>query len=111
VRESESAAVFVLDPIALNGNSNIADIVASGPSIPSALAPFSLHPDAQTLPVHPVAIRCREGYAPAPEAFFTLHGASSEPLEEQCPACVRKVVLTEKEKKQAKEYLLATWMP
>jgi len=111
VRESEQAAVFVLDPVTLNRNSGIADIIALDSGIPSALVPFSERPLAEALPMHPVALRHKQEGREASSvyALFTLHGQINKSLEEQCPTCVRKVVLTAEHRKQAKEFLLSAW--
>jgi hypothetical protein len=112
IRESDRPAVFVLDPFALNTCSKVAGIVKldsySRTTHSQTSCEFLRWPNESSLPEHPVAIVGRStGCEMAEtEAMFTLHGTNDLFLEEQCPDCVRKVVLTEEEKSLAKESVL-----
>src|SRR5262245_19724804 len=108
VRESDSPTVFVLDPVALNTQSKIAGIVEldSNFRLPCQHPRW---PNESSSREHPVAIVARSAET---EAMFTLHGANCLPLEEQCPDCVRKVVLTQEDKSWAEQVVLfQTWEP
>jgi hypothetical protein len=112
LRESTTAAIFVLDPIALNADSNIEGIVDPGAQIPDGLLHFSRKLNAESLPLSPVAVSSKSfrGDAQGARALFTLHGSRILPLEEQCPARVRKVILNSEEKWLAEERLLSSWV-
>lgn len=97
VRESDPA-VFVLNPIALNACSEIDGIIKVNSHTPSDREILN------ALPERPVAI---DGRSADTELIFTLHGKSELPLEEQCPDCVRKVVLTEEERSLAEQVILS----
>jgi hypothetical protein len=107
VRESGRPVVFVLDPVALNACSNVAGIVKVD-SYSQTSCDFPRWPNASSLPEHPVAIvgRSTSCEVAETEAMFTLHGTTSLALEDQCPDCIRKVVLTEDEKSFAEEGVL-----
>ena len=101
VRESEPA-VFVLNPVALNAHSKAQGIIK-----------VNSYPPSLWLPERPVAIdgRSTEREAVETELIFTLHGTNELPLEEQCPDCVRKIVLTKEERSLAEEVILSgRWM-
>ena len=105
VRESEPA-VFVLNPLALNAQSKTDGIIKLH-SNPGPTCEILNWPQEGLLPERPVAI---DGRAPEtePETFlFTLHGTNELPLEEQCPDCVRKVVLTGEEISLAEQVILS----
>jgi hypothetical protein len=108
VRESNTPTVFVLNPVALNVLSNITGIVRTD-SHAWADCQFLDWPNESAWPEHPVAIdgRSREQEGAAIDTIFTLHGRNRLPMEEQCSACVRKVILTEEEKSLAKAYILS----
>jgi len=95
VRESEPA-VFVLNPLALNAQSKTDGIIKLLPYPP---------------PERPMAIDGRTPDSEAETFLFTLHGTNELPLEEQCPDCVRKVVLTAEEISFAEQVILSgSWM-
>jgi hypothetical protein len=108
VRESDEAALFLLDPIALNSNSQIAELVTMDSHDRSArefldgVVKFSWGQ-------RPVALTARASCSPnlIADSSFTLHGTDSRSLDAQFPGCVRKVVLTASDKALAAERVLA----
>lgn len=108
IRETDSPTVFVLDPVALNVHSNIVglfDLKVNPPGVTRLLR----EPGPEFWTQHPIAIDggSGEGTVPARDTIYTLHGKNRVPLEEQCPDCVRKVVLTERERRMARECILS----
>jgi hypothetical protein len=96
-REAPNPTIFVLNPFRLNGLSNINGVLKAGAADrhPSY---FSDWPEDSTLPEFPVAVDGHvESYPASSETIFTIHGTDSRPIEQQCPDCVRKVVLTKSE--------------
>jgi len=105
MRES-APAVFVLNPHALNTLSKTDGIVKLDAN-PSRSGEILNWPNEGSLPERPLAIDGR-GAEPEAETFlFTLHGTNELPLEEQCPDCVRKVVLTGEEISLAEQVILS----
>lgn len=100
------AAVWVLDPMALNRLSGIEEIkrlpedaAFEYKSIYWQHKPFAIQ--------HPVAV-----YPPfrserlfAQRGTFTIHGTKPEALEAQCPQVVRKVILSQQARKGARTFL------
>jgi FRG domain len=107
VRESDSPAVFVLDPVALNACSEIVGIVGFDSDF-QACGQYQRWPNETSSWERPVAIVARSTRCEMAdtEAMFSLHGANDLPLEEQCPDCVRKVVLTQEERSLAEQIVL-----
>jgi hypothetical protein len=105
VRESGHPTVFVLDPIALNKLSRIEGIATPNSHLPCS-SDFFLR--SELLLEHPIAIHDRTPRTEASlvEEVFTLHGRNRLSLDQQCPDCVRKVVLTEDEKLIAENRVL-----
>lgn len=106
-RQSSRPSLFVLDPLALNARSGIAGIVRPTHDAPSSHR-FPARFDSRELPTHPVAIDARPlRHKPyGSETMFTLHGKSKMPLEQQCPGCVRRVVLAGEQKSLAEDWVL-----
>jgi hypothetical protein len=102
VRESDQPAVFVLDPIALNAVSDVSGVITSTSDMWDAQR-LSMWPLATSLPDFPIAIDLRSDYHDAREAdtVYTMHGTNRAPLEQQCPQCVRRVVLTDEERSRS----------
>ena len=98
IREQDQPAIFVLNPVALNALSGIHGVVRLPARFGAADAAAR---------VHPIAIEATGATAPEID-LFTAHGRSSLPLEEQCPTCVRKVILTEAETALARQYVLSS---
>lgn len=99
VRESGQPAVYVLDPVALNTISNIAGVIcldALTENDSDGIGGLS----ETCLPVHPIAIDnhpvAQKGVRN--DSIYTLHGTNFQPLEDQCPSCVRQVLITEEER-------------
>ena len=107
IRESNKPAVFVLDPVALNTLSNITSVI--DPDVDNHTGDRLLESHYLSSAIkHPIAIeRQAHGAASARDNSFTLHGQNRLPLEEQCPDCVRRVLLTEEETSFAREYVLS----
>jgi hypothetical protein len=57
----------------------------------------------------PIAIETTAAATSRCERLFTIHGTDALPLEEQCPSCVRKVILTKAEVAMAQRYVLSNW--
>jgi hypothetical protein len=107
-REERSPTIFVLDPLKLNMLSDIPEILKIGVS--NHKSPyFSYWPKDSSVPEFPIAVDGGTSYQkePSSEAIFTVHGVDTRPIEQQCPDCVRKVVLTESERSAAIEYILS----
>jgi hypothetical protein len=107
-REEGSPTIFVLDPLKLNILSHLPGIVRIGG--PNHKSPyFSDWPKDSSISEFPIAVDGRTAHqeGPSSEAIFTVHGADTRPIEQQCPDCVRKVVLTELERAAAMEYILS----
>jgi hypothetical protein len=97
-REAASPTIFVLNPIELNRLSNITGILRVEDRSQRPIY-FSDWPSDPSLPQSPIAVDGRLEFREAGlDTIFTVHGTDPRPIEEQCPRCVRKVVLTEKEK-------------
>lgn len=99
IRESDEPTVFVLDPVALNRVSNVLGVLTYGSRALDDLG-VSSWPRGTALPNSPLAVDPRSGANGALETY-TLHGKNSLPLEQQCPHCVCKVVLTDEERHSA----------
>jgi hypothetical protein len=108
IRESHNAAIFVLDPVALNACSKIIGITKLNSFTQSHYDDLCV-PDQARLPEYPVAINGNETDTGEirTEKIFTLHGTNELPLEEQCPNCVVKVVLTREEQSFAENGILS----
>ena len=110
VKGSKNPTVFVMDPFALNALSGITGLLKS----PTAHDHRFLDWSDPLLLEHPIAVDARASdlQGPAVDGIFTLHGRNRLPLEEQCSACVRKIVLTEAEKSLASQSVLdSDWSP
>jgi hypothetical protein len=105
-RELQAPTIFVLDPLGLNRLSGIEAIPRIN-SLHQVGPHFSGWPTKTTLPDAPIAIRSSLGQPRHSTSLYTLHGNDRRPLEEQCAGCVRKVVLTDKERSIATEYILS----
>ena len=105
-REFEAPTIFVLNPLELNRLSGLGEIPSIN-SLNRVSTYLSGWPTKLMLPDAPVAVRSSLGHLSSSRAFYTLHGSDPRPLEEQCFDCVKKVVLTDKERSMATEYVLA----
>jgi hypothetical protein len=102
-RELEAPTIFVLDPLKLNQLSGLNEI----PSIQS-LCQITRHvSDWPKVPKSPTAITSDISHPLDTLRLFTIHGKDTRPLEQQCPECVRKIVLTDEEKSAAVNYILS----
>lgn len=104
--DHEDSAIYVLDPLSLNKKSGLkevkhalADREFKYKSIYWEGKPFA--------PAFPIAIDppLQSGRMVAQNGTFTVHGASSDPLEQQAPACIRRIVLRSAAKPEAREFL------
>jgi len=108
VRESDQPAVFVLDPIALNAVSGISGVFKSSSRTLGGVN-LSAWPLGRSWPKAPIAV---DGGSPGSqdggtlEAVYTVHGVRGDPLEKQCPHCVRRVVLTDEERARSMRAIL-----
>jgi hypothetical protein len=104
--EKCDAAVYVLDPVALNEYSGLKEV----PFIPENTdfdykkiywhkKPFA--------PVYPIAIQpiFQNDRILAQNAMFTVHGDDATPIETLCPKAVKKVVLTQQAILEAQAFL------
>jgi hypothetical protein len=102
----EDAAIYILDPFALNNYSGRADV----PFVPDDVEfdykriywdkrPFA--------PVYPIAIQplFQNDRILAQKGMFTIHGDDTAPIEELCPNAVKKIALTPKAIEEAQEFL------
>jgi FRG domain len=104
--QATNAAVYLLDPMALNelsrGKKNI-------PLVTEEDFDYKrLYWDKIPVPpVHPIAIQAsaQNNRILAQRGKFTVHGTDERPLEEQFPKLVHKVVLGDRVKEGAREYL------
>jgi len=108
VRESNNPTLFILDPVALNAFSKIDGIRKLDSFIPigsnlSCLISQSAQYE------YPIAIDgdITKNKIVGTENIFTFHGTDERSLEEQCPNCVIKVILTEEEKSYAENGILS----
>lgn len=102
---TEEAAVFVLDPIQLNQlATGHAEVKRAGPDFQYRAIYWDKKPFA---PIKPIAMEppFQNERMLAQKGMFTIHGDDASPLEEQCPACVRKVVITKAAMAGAWEFL------
>ena len=98
IREYGQPAIFVLNPTTLNAISGL-----SGTALTDSTS-AELGRPART---HPVAFELKGTRHAVDDHLFTLHGADTTPLEEQCPACIRKIILTDEEAASARDYILS----
>lgn len=101
------AAVYILDPIALNKKSSKAEI----PQVHAPNSDFAYRKiywdHFPTPPVMPIAIEApsQNRRIAAQRGEFTVHGTDARPLEEQFPGLVKKVVLSQPEREGARSFL------
>ena len=86
------AAVYVLDPLSLNGNSSKDDLVSvyDDPTFDYKTVYWEHKPFP---PVAPIAVQvpAQNSRIAAQRGKFTVHGTDKRPIEEQFPAHVKKV--------------------
>jgi len=105
-REEENAVIFVLDPLALNKSSGL-KAIKQGPgdarfeykSIYWNNDPFAAN--------YPIAFspRLQSDRLVSQRGTFTIHGSNLEPLDQQVPNCVRRILLTPAAKPGGREFL------
>ena len=104
VRESDDAAIFILDPLALNKISKKTKKRELNSTYRAEDAFIKNWPNESSLPETPIAV---DGNSFKEDFKFTIHGKIKLPLEDQVPCCVKKIVLTEAEKSFGIEILLS----
>ncbi|KAA3607327.1 MAG: FRG domain-containing protein [Planctomycetota bacterium] len=102
----QDSALFVLDPVGLNGLSGISEVK----SIPddSGFDYRAIYWDKKPFaPNHPIAASppMQTDRVFAQRGVFTVHGNNPRALEDQCPQVVRRVVLKKEAKVAAREFL------
>lgn len=104
--EPSEAAVYVLDPMALNrlatGTPQLKH--ADDPSFSYRSVYWKKEPFAPRLPIA-LDPPFQNGRLFAQRGMFTIHGDDERSLEEQCPSCVRKVLLPKSARRGALEFL------
>ncbi len=113
VRESPNPTLFILDPVALNRYSKLTGIMKLETFTRKENDCMRLS-NLSTLSEYPIAIEgdFTDDKEISTEEIFTLHGTNELSLEELCPNCVIKLVLTEEEKSFAREGILSgRWLP
>jgi hypothetical protein len=108
VRESENKCVYVLDPVRLNRLSSVNGVI--GLEAAGAFDYRSIYwSDSADRLVHPVAVMLplETAQGRTDRSLFTVHGAAVEPLEQQCPESVFKVVLDKAAQEWAEDIVLS----
>jgi hypothetical protein len=104
--ETTDAAVYILDPFALNKYSGLSDV----PFVPSD-AEFEykrIYWEKKPFPpIYPIAIQplFQNDRILAQKGMFTVHGNDLSPIESLCPKAVKRIVLKPKAIEGAHEFL------
>jgi FRG domain len=108
VRESETKCVYVLDPIRLNRLSSVNGVIELKTAHEFDYRSVYLSDSADRL-VHPVAVMSplEAAQGRTDRSLFTVHGAAVEPLEDQCPESIFKVVLDKAAQEWAEDIVLS----
>lgn len=104
--DHEDSAIYVLDPLALNKESGLEEIKR----VPNEkdFSYKSIYWRGKPLKAsYPIAIDCalQNDRLVAQSGSFTVHGSKLNPIDEQVPGCIHKIVLSSSVKPEAREFL------
>ncbi len=104
--DHEDSAIYLLDPLALNKKTQIGAIkrVPNDATYTYKAIYWHSNPFAA---LAPIAMDCllRNERIAAQSGYFTVHGANVQPIDDQAPECIRKIVLCSKVKPAVREFL------
>ena len=104
--DHEDSAVYVMDPVRLNKKSGI-DEIKRVPNDNEFNYKSCYWHGRPFKAVYPIAIDApfQNDRIAAQSGSFTIHGANPEPVEDQVPFCIRRILLPAAIKPEAREFL------
>ena len=108
MKESIESCIYIIDPVELNNVSGFPRIISLKDDITFEYR--SIYWDKKPFtPFYPIAVEppFQNDQISSQNTVFTIHGDNPEPIDSQCPRCLRKVMLHDNAKSGAEEYLLS----